>query len=257
MSYLYAIILGIVEGVSEFLPISSTGHLIIAGHLLNLPASEFWKSFEVIIQLGAILSVAALYGKTLWQKKDLAVKIIVAFIPTAVLGLIFYKFIKQHLLGNLPVVLWALLIGGIIMIVLEKYYSHRTPLAEETDHISYKHCLILGFCQSLAMIPGVSRSAATIMGGLALKIPRRTIVEFSFLLALPTMLAASGLDLVKTGANFSGQEYLLLAVGFVSSFIVALFSVKWLLGYIQKNSFISFGVYRIVVAGFFWLLLLR
>lgn len=254
MHYIYSIILGVVEGITEFLPISSTGHLILTADILHLPASEFWKSFEVFIQLGAILAIVVLYAKKVFTSWELIKKIIVAFVPTAILGLIFYKIVKTFLLGNTAVVLWALFIGGLILIIFEHWHKDS---GEVGAPITYKQAFVVGLFQSLAMIPGVSRSAATIVGGLALGINRKNIVEFSFLLAVPTMLAATGLDLIQTGASFSGSEWGYLVVGFVISFFVAILAVKFFLAYIQKHSFAAFGYYRVILAVvmYFWLFL--
>lgn len=253
MEYLVSIILGVVEGITEFLPISSTGHLILVSHLLPVVSSEFWKSFMIIIQLGAILSVVVLYWNKLWQVKLLWGKLLTAFIPTAILGLIFYKLIKTYLLNNTLIVVMALLIGGILIILFEKYYH---PKEIETEvWPTYKQSFVIGLFQSIAMIPGVSRSAATILGGLSLGISRKTIVEFSFLLAIPTMIAATGLDLLKVGTSFSREEWVLLVVGFVTSFLVAIWAVKFLVRYIQKHDFTLFGWYRIILALLFLIFL--
>jgi undecaprenyl-diphosphatase len=264
INFFNAAILGVVEGVTEFLPISSTGHLILSAKLLALPATEFWKSFEIFIQLGAILAVVVIYWRRLWERTIIK-KLIVAFVPTAVLGLIFYKFIKHYLLGNLSVVIWSMLIGGVILVAFEWWYKRRSglkdvvgqlisPIDYETADvgISYRQALIIGLCQSVAMVPGVSRSAATIIGGLALGLKRRTIVEFSFLLAVPTMAAATGLDLFKNVVTFQASDFSLLAIGFVGSFFTALLVIKWLLAFIQKYSFTIFGIYRIIAAIIFW-----
>ncbi|MDD2757839.1 MAG: undecaprenyl-diphosphate phosphatase [Patescibacteria group bacterium] len=257
MSILSAIILGIVEGITEFLPISSTGHMILASGILRLPSTAFLSSFEISIQLGAILSVVVIYFKYLLTQRTAVKNIIIAFIPTAVIGLTAYKFVKTYLFNNQTVVLWALLLGGIGLIIFELLYKEKPAATDAVEKMTVKQSLIIGVVQSLAIIPGVSRAAATIIGGLSLGIKRKTIVEFSFLLAIPTMLAATGLDLLKTGATFSGREWGLLAIGFVVSFLVALLAVKWLLKFIQNHSFISFGIYRIVVAVVFWLMLLK
>ena len=172
---------------------------------------------------------------------------IVAFFPTGILGLIFYKIIKTYLLGNVAVVLWSLFLGGLILIFFEGWHKKRGDAANSIEEISYRHCLFIGLFQSIAMIPGVSRSAATIIGGLALGLKRKTIVEFSFLLAIPTMLAATILDLLKNASNFSLSEAHLLLVGFFVSFVMAIIGIKFLLAYIQKKSFALFGVYRIIL----------
>lgn len=257
MDLLQAVILGIVEGITEFLPISSTGHMILASGILRLQNTAFLSSFEISIQLGAILSVVAIYFKYLLTQRTAIKNIIIAFIPTAVIGLAAYKFVKTHLFNNQAVVLWALLLGGIGLIIFELLYKEKPAATDAVEKMTVKQSLIIGVVQSLAIIPGVSRAAATIIGGLSLGIKRKTIVEFSFLLAIPTMLAATGLDLFKTGAAFSGREWGLLVIGFIVSFLVALLAVKWLLKFIQNHSFISFGIYRIAVAVLFWLVLLN
>ncbi len=251
MDIFHSIILGIVEGVTEFLPVSSTGHLILASSLLHIPESAFLKSFEIVIQLGAILSVIVVYWKKLWNW-EMIKKLLVAFIPTGIIGLALYKIVKTYLMGSTTIVLWSLALGGICLIVFEMWYKKK-PLSElqESDEISYKQAAIIGTFQSLAIIPGVSRSASTIVGGLLLGLTRTTIVEFSFLLAVPTMLAASGLDLVKNYSIFSMDQFGVLAVGFIVSFLVALGSIKFLLQYIRKHDFIPFGIYRILLASVF------
>ena len=254
MKLIHAVLLGILEGVTEFLPVSSTGHLILASALLGLTESEFLKTFEIAIQLGAILSVVVLYGKALLKDREMIQKVIVAFIPTGILGLLFYKIVKHYLLGSEKVVVAALVLGGIFLILFERYHLH--PEGEDAKKISYKQAALIGTIQSLAMIPGVSRSASTIIGGLLLGVERKTIVEFSFLLALPTMAAATGLDLLKTAPAFSAGQIEALAAGFAVSFVVAMLSIKFLLRFIQNHSFISFGIYRIAVGVLFWWILL-
>ena len=256
MTYLHALILGIIEGVSEFLPISSTGHLILTSYLLHLKQTDFQKSFEIAIQLGAILSVVVLYWRALLVNFEILKRVITAFIPTAILGFIFYKIIKRVLLGSNMVVLCSLLIGGIFLVLFELWHREKEGASEELSDISYSKSFIIGLCQAVAMIPGVSRSAATIIGGLILGIKRKTIVEFSFLLAVPTMVAATGLDLMKSGGHFSMEEFYLLLMGFVSSFIVALLSIKWLIHFIKNHTFISFGIYRILIFLLFWFVIL-
>jgi len=256
MTYLHTLILGIVEGVSEFLPISSTGHLILASDLLHLKQTDFQKSFEIAIQLGAILSVVVLYWRALLVNFEILKRVITAFIPTAILGFIFYKIIKKVLLGSNTVVLYSLLIGGIFLVLFELWHREKESATEELSAISYSKSFMIGLCQAVAMIPGVSRSAATIIGGLILGIKRKTIVEFSFLLSVPTMVAATGLDLMKSGRHFSLEEFHLLLMGFISSFIVALLSIKWLIHFIKNHTFISFGIYRILISLLFWFVIL-
>ena len=256
MTYLHALILGIVEGFSEFLPISSTGHLILTSYLLHLKQTDFQKTFEIAIQLGAILSVVVLYWRALLVNFEILKRVITAFIPTAILGFIFYKIIKRVLLGSNTVVLYSLLIGGIFLVLFELRHREKEGASEELSDISYSKSFIIGLCQAVAMIPGVSRSAATIIGGLILGIKRKTIVEFSFLLAVPTMVAATGLDLMKSGGHFTMEEFYLLLMGFVSSFITALLSIKWLIHFIKNHTFISFGIYRILIFLLFWFVIL-
>ncbi len=256
MTYLHTLILGIIEGVSEFLPISSTGHLMLASYLLHLKQTDFQKSFEIAIQLGAILSVVVLYWRALLVNFEILKRVITAFIPTAILGFIFYKIIKRVLLGSNAVVLYSLLIGGVFLILFELWHREKEGASEELSDISYSKSFMIGLCQAVAMIPGVSRSAATIIGGLILGIKRKTVVEFSFLLSVPTMVAATGLDLMKSGGHFSSEEFNLLLVGFISSFIVALLSIKWLIHFIKNHTFISFGIYRILIALLFWFVIL-
>ncbi len=252
MNFLHAIILGLVEGITEFLPISSTGHLILTSRILNIPQTNFIKSFEIAIQLGAILSVVVLYWRRLLVDFSMIKRLLAAFIPTAIIGVIFYKVIKKFLLGDSHVVLWSLFLGGIFLIVFELMHREKEDAVEDISSISYRQAFVIGCFQSIAVIPGVSRAAATIVGGLILGLKRKTIVEFSFLLAVPTMLAATVLDLYKNASAFSGRETGLLIVGFLVSFVVAILAVKAFLKFIQKHNFIVFGVYRVILAVFFW-----
>lgn len=257
MDFIQAIILSIVEGISEFLPISSTGHLILTSEFLKIPQTEFVKSFEIIIQLGAILSVVVLYWKRLLASRELSLKVLAAFVPTAVIGFALYKVVKVFLLGNTMVTLWALFLGGILLIVIEKFYKEQPHHFDSIEKLSYKKAMIVGLVQSISLIPGTSRSAATIFGALFVGLKRKAAVEFSFLLAIPTMAAATGLDLIKTEFSFTGQEWGLLAVGFIGAFITALLAVKYFIKYIERHTFIAFGVYRIVLAVLFWLFIVR
>ena len=255
MHIFQSIILGIVEGVTEFLPISSTGHMILAGHLLGITETDFVKSFEIIIQLGAILAVVVLYWKKLLLNKKIFLRVCTAFLPTAIIGLALYKIVKTYLLGNLYVVLWSLLLGGIFLVVFEWQRKGKASNTKELESISYKQAFIIGLFQSIAIIPGVSRSAATIVGGLWLGISRDVIVEFSFMLAVPTMIAATGLDLIKSGHSFTGNQFGLLAIGFLTAFVFALLAIKFLLGYVKNHTFTSFGIYRIIISLLFLLVL--
>ena len=246
-----AVLLGIVEGMSEFLPVSSTGHLILASRLLGIGPGVFVASFEIAIQLGAILAVVVLYWKRLWRLEVIK-KILAAFVPTAVVGLFVYKAVKRFLMQGELVVLASLFLGGVFLIVFERMHREPEKGAEDPASVTYGQAVLIGVFQAIAMIPGVSRSAATISGGLLLGLKRKTIVEFSFLLAVPTMLAASALDLLKSGAQFSGREWGLLGVGFAVSFAVAFLSIRFLLGFIRNHSFIPFGVYRVAVAAVYF-----
>lgn len=252
MSIFHAVILGIVEGITEFLPVSSTGHLILASDLLRIAQTPFVKSFEIAIQLGAILAVIALYHDKL---RDVAIlkKVAIAFIPTGVVGLLAYKLVKTYLIGNTSVVLASLTLGGMLLIAFELWTGGGSEARGSVKDISARQAFAIGCAQSVAVVPGVSRSAATMVGGLAIGIPRASIVEFSFLLAVPTMLAATGLDLVKSYALFPPSDIAPLAAGFVTSFIVALLAVSFLLRHIRTNTLVPFGIYRILVACVFWL----
>lgn len=248
MDILHSIIMGIVEGITEFLPVSSTAHMVLSAKVLHIAQSDFVKSFEIIIQFGAILSVIVLYWKRFLVDFESLKRILAAFIPTAIVGFFMYKIVKSYLIGNESVIVWSLLLGGLILIVFELIHKEKESAIEDLSKIPYSKCIAIGLFQTLAMFPGVSRSAATIIGGLSLNLKRNTIVEFSFLLAVPTMLAASVLDLLKSGGSFTVSEFGILAVGFVVSFVVAIICIRFFVQYVQKHTFIPFGVYRIVVA---------
>jgi undecaprenyl-diphosphatase len=249
MTFLDSILLGIVEGLTEFLPISSTAHLILASEFLGISSSTFLSSFIIAIQLGAIGAVVVLFWRTIVFDLETMKRVGIAFIPTAIIGFLLYRLLKEVLVENLWLVAAALFFGGIVLIVFERY--HREGDAE----ISYTTAFFLGCIQALAIVPGVSRAGATILGGLALGVPRVKIVEFSFLLAIPTMLAATGYDLLKSGGAFAASEWELLAVGFVTSFVAAYIGVTWLIRYVQTHSFAAFGWYRVILGAalFIWL----
>lgn len=245
LTYISSLIMGLVEGFTEFLPISSTAHLTLAAQLLGLAQSDFMKVFEVTIQSGAILAVVVLFWNKFWDWETIK-RLFVAFLPTGILGLLFFKIIEKYLLGNIGVTLAALLLGGIFLIVFERY--HRAPYEGGTiKSIDYRESFVIGLFQSISMIPGVSRSGATIVGGLLLGLSRELIVEFSFLLAVPTMLAATGLDVVKNLSLFSASNFSLLAVGFIASFITAIISIRFLLEYVRRHTFTAFGIYRVAL----------
>ncbi len=249
-----AAILGIVEGITEFLPISSTGHLILTGRILNIPSTEFYKTFEIFIQLGTLGAVVLLYWRQFFNQK-LLIRLVVAFLPTAILGLVFYSLIKKYLLDSWLVVVISLFLGGMFLWWFEKKYQLEV-LTDSLADINLKQAFLIGFFQALAFIPGVSRAAATIIGGLILGLKRKVIVEFSFLLAVPTMLAASALDLYQSQLNFTNEEAVFLAIGFVVALIIAVLVIRWLLNFIQKKNFIPFAWYRIIVAIIFTLVFL-
>lgn len=257
MNLLQTIILAIVEGLTEFLPISSTGHMILTANFMQISQSDFVKSFEIIIQLGAIMAIIILYWRRLVIDINIWKKIIVAFVPTAIVGYSLYKFIKYYLLGNTQVVLISLFLGGIALIFLELKYNKNNADVKTIKELTYKKAFIIGMFQSVSIVPGISRSAATIFGSLIIGLERELAVEFSFFLAIPTMVAATGLDLLKSNFNYSQYQYLLLVLGFVGAFITALQTVRYFVNYIKKHSFIPFGVYRIILALVIWFTVLR
>lgn len=240
-----ALILGIVEGVTEFLPVSSTGHLILASKLLGLPQTDMQKTFEVVIQLGSILAVIFAFKEKIFHSIALWKKLIVGFIPTGILGLTLYKIVKSLFAPS--TVAYMLIIGGVIFILVEYFYKEKEHHVGHVEDVSYKQAFLIGLFQSLAMVPGTSRSGATIIGGLLIGLKRKTATEFSFLLAVPTMLAATAYDILKHRHEFSFDDAQALGIGFVTAFIVALLIIKWFLSFIKKHTFIPFGFYRIVV----------
>ncbi|MGA1799615.1 undecaprenyl-diphosphate phosphatase [Sphingomonas sp. 4RDLI-65] len=263
---LTVILLGIVEGITEFLPVSSTGHLILATRLLGYDAGR-WEVFNVVIQLGAILAIVVLYWRTFWAVGMGLIKrepkswlflrnLVVAFIPAAVIGLALHHYIEA-LLGNAEVVAVALVVGGFAILAVERF-APRSDISGVAD-IPLKTVIGIGFLQCLAMVPGVSRSGATILGALALGVERRTAAEFSFFLAIPTMLGASALELLKNRdaiASGGGVGLGAIAIGAAVSFIVALLVVKWFVGIVTKHGFVPFALYRVVAgsAALIWLL---
>lgn len=247
MTLLDAIFLGILEGATEFLPISSTGHLILGSHLLGVSQTPFFTSFLIAIQLGAIGAVIVSYWRSFLDGEVLK-RLLTAFLPTALIGFALYKLIKGYLLGNEMVVVTALLVGGIVLIVFELLHKEKGGGAKDIRSIRYRDAFAIGLFQALAIIPGVSRSAASIAGGLLLGIQRVAIVEFSFLLAVPTMLAATGYDLLKTYGSFEAGNVSLLLVGAGTAFLVALAALRFLLKFVKSYTFIPFGIYRILLA---------
>lgn len=256
MSFLQALILAVIEGLTEFLPVSSTGHMIIGSSLMGIASDPFVKLFTICIQLGAILSVVILYFKRFFRTLDFYYKLVVAFIPAAVFGVLLSDKIDELLESPLAVGI-SLLLGGIILLFVDNWFKNPTVLNEED--VNYPTALKIGLFQCLAMIPGVSRSGATIVGGMAQKLSRKAAAEFSFFLAVPTMFAATAkklLDFYKEGHHISAQQWQVLALGNVVAFIVAMLAIKGFIGFLNKNGFRIFGWYRIVVGAVIIALLL-
>ncbi len=253
MTYLYAIILAIIEGITEYLPVSSTGHMIIASSFMKIASDDFTKLFTIVIQLGAILSVVVLYWKRFFQSFDFYFKLLVAFIPAVVLGLLLNDIIDELLESPLTVAI-SLIIGGFILLKVDEWFKSNEEFDENnpTEHteISYATALKIGFFQCLAMIPGTSRSGASIVGGMTQKINRKTAAEFSFFLAVPTMFGATAkklYDYYKAGFELSSEQINFLIIGNVIAFIVALIAIKSFIDYLSKKGFKIFGYYRIVL----------
>lgn len=255
MTWLDSIILGIVEGLTEFLPVSSTGHLILASELLAIPDSAFLSSFMIAVQLGAIAAVVVRYWKRFLDFPFL-LKLAAAFVPTGIVGLLVYPYVKEVLLASPMVVVWALALGGVALIAFEYFHKEDAEAPENPRAITYRQALLVGAFQSIAIVPGVSRSAATIVGGLLSGMRRVAIVEFSFLLAVPTMLAATGYDLLKSYDTFAFDQVGLLALGFVTAFLVALLTMRTLIALVRRHSFVPFGIYRILLALVFYFVVL-
>ena len=255
MDFIDAIILGVVEGLTEFLPVSSTGHLILVSRLLSLPETDFLKTFQIAIQLGAILAIVVLYFRKLFLEWEMMKRIAVALVPALGIGFLFYASIRKLFESELTVVA-MLFVGGVVIILFEIFHKNKEGVIKDLATLPYRTAFSIGAFQALSVIPGVSRAAATILGGLWLGLTRTAIVEFSFLLAVPTMAAATTLDLVKHASIFSREDFHLLAIGFLVSFAVALGAVKFLLRFVESHTFIAFGAYRIVIAFLFFLLVL-
>ncbi len=253
------IILGVVEGLTEWLPISSTGHMILVDEFIKLDVSQaFMDMFLVVIQLGAILAVVVLNfeklnpwssWKTRQEKRDtvsLWGKVILACVPAAVIGLLFNDFMEKHFM-TAPVVAATLIFYGILFIIIENYNKHRHPRVTELERLDYKTAFIIGLFQVLSLVPGTSRSGATIIGGLLFGTSRYVATEFTFFLAIPVMFGASFLKMVKFGFHYTGAEIIILVLGMVTAFIVSILSIKFLLSYIKTNDFKAFGWYRIAL----------
>lgn len=246
MDYIQAIIIAIIEGLTEFLPVSSTGHMILASSAMKIHNDEFVKTFEIVIQLGAILAISLMYIKRFVQGLDIYIKLMAAFLPTAVIGFLAYDFIKQWLF-NPTVVAVALILGGLVLIWVDKWLVNKKSGIDVLEKMPLKNAFFTGLAQCLSMIPGTSRAAATIIGGVFNGLDKKQATEFSFLLAIPTMMAATGYDLLKTPIQFTNEEYKLLSIGLIVAFISAWFAVKLFLRIIQHSGFKYFGYYRIVL----------
>ncbi len=249
MTYFEAIVIAFVEGLTEFLPVSSTGHMIIAERLLNVQETAFVKVFTIAIQLGAILAVVVLYWKKFFdfRKWQFYLKLAIGVIPALVLGALFNKKIDE-LLDSATTVAIALLVGGIILLFIDKFFTKAT--IETDEDIKPKNAFMIGFWQCLAMMPGVSRSAASIIGGMQQGLSRSLAAEFSFFLAVPTMLAATGYKLLKhfkDKGGFTGEEIKLLAVGNIVAFVVAVIAIKFFINFVKKYGFKVWGIYRIII----------
>jgi len=244
MDIFHSIILGIIEGITEFLPISSTGHLIVASEWLGLPQTESNKAFEVIIQLAAILAVVANYrDKFTFRHTKLWLKVGIAFFPIGLVGLLFHHQIKA--LFSVEIVAIMFIVGGIIFLWVEQFIKQREAVITRVEDISFTQAGIIGIAQVFALIPGTSRAGSSIIGALLVGISRKASAEFSFLLALPVMIAASGLDLLKHYQDFAGANLLPLIVGFITAFVSAYFVMKLFISFLNRFTFTGFGVYRI------------
>ncbi|HPV49154.1 MAG TPA: undecaprenyl-diphosphate phosphatase [Smithellaceae bacterium] len=254
MDIVQAVILSIVEGATEFLPVSSTGHMILASYMMKIHDQAFVKTFTIAIQLGAIAAIVMLYYRRFLQSRQIYIKLGIAFIPTAIVGFLAYKTIKTYLFNPLGVSL-ALVAGGIVLIAIDKQVVARESRYAAPEDISYKNAFFIGLIQCLSMIPGVSRAAATIIGGVFNGLDKKQATEFSFLLAVPTMLAATGYDLLKTDAVVGSAEIMLLACGFIGAFLSAWVAVMLFVRFVQNHGFKVFGYYRIVIGIVFLLYL--
>jgi undecaprenyl-diphosphatase len=243
MTYVEAIIIAIVEGITEFLPVSSTGHMIITQSILGIPYTDFVKAFTINIQFGAILSVIILYWRRFFQSVDFYFKLFVAFIPAAIIGFLLGDYIDA-LLENVIVVAVSLLVGGVFLLFVDNWFKNSD---DKQEKVTFMQALKIGLFQCIAMIPGVSRSAATIVGGMSQKLSRKHAAEFSFFLAVPTMFAASAYKLVKSYEVFNASNIKLLIVGNVVAFVVAILAIRTFIGFLQKHGFRAFGIYRIIL----------
>lgn len=246
MTILDSAILGIIEGITEFLPISSTGHLIVASELLGIEQTSINKAFEVIIQFAAILAVILNYpSKFTFSHINLWTKVLIAFLPIAAIGFMFSKQVKE--LFSIEIVAWMFIIGGIIFLIVERFYKEKETHTLDVEDITYKQAAWIGFAQIFALIPGTSRAGSSIIGAMLVGLNRKTSAEFSFLLAFPVMCATTAYDLLKHHNEIlEGANFINLVVGFVISFIVAYLAIKIFLKFLENFTFIAFGIYRII-----------
>lgn len=254
MTLLQAIILAVVEGLTEFLPISSTGHMVLTSYMMGIEESPFVKSFEVIIQFGAIFAVLVVYWRRFLPQWTFYKKLFTAFLPTGIIGF-FVKDYVDILLGSAQVVAWSFIIGGIILILTDRYFAHLNTEGRKIDQLTYKDSLLLGVFQSIAMIPGVSRSAATIIGGLGLKMNRKEAAEFSFFLAVPTLAAATLYKTLKLYNTIESEQIYLLLVGNIVAFCVAIVAIKSFIRFLSSHGFKYFGYYRILMGLIFLIMI--
>ena len=267
MTYWHALLLAIVEGLTEFLPVSSTGHMIITSALLGIPVTPFFKLYLVVIQLGAILSVFAVYWRRFFQNVDFYLKLLVAFLPIVLVGLLFKKPLDA-LLESVTTVAVMLVVGGVVLLFIDRWVPQEDPNAggRPVTNPGFKEALLIGLFQCLAVVPGTSRSAATIIGGLTQKLTRQSAAEFAFFLAMPTMAAAAVKDVydyykeakahgIDLSHLFSGEQLKMLALGNVVAFVVALLAIRLFVGFVAKYGFRAFGIYRIIAGGILLIML--
>ena len=254
MNIFQSIVLAIIEGLTEFLPISSTGHMILASSVMNIPEHTFVKTFEISIQIGAIMAIVLIYFKRFLKGISIYLKLGVAFLPTGIIGFLAYPYIKAYLFNPIIVAV-SLILGGIVLILIDKKLATQQSTTDTLEHISYKNAFFIGLIQSISMIPGVSRAAATIVGGIFNGLDKKQAIEFSFLLAVPTMFIATGYDLLKSSIEFSGHEFFLLSLGMVIAFLTALIAVKAFVSIVHDYGIKYFGYYRIIIGIIFLILM--